>query len=81
MWIAQITFFIVALLSFLFGLFIFLNPQRTFAWQKSFYALINWRIEPISLSKEIRNTKLMGLFLIGFVLVACFYKFIILTFK
>ncbi|MEK6563652.1 MAG: hypothetical protein AABZ65_01325 [Candidatus Omnitrophota bacterium] len=25
---------------------------------------INWRIEPVSMPKEIRNTKLMGVFLI-----------------
>jgi len=31
--------------------------------QKKFYEKINWRIEPISMQKEIRNTKIMGAFL------------------
>ncbi|MFH1360788.1 MAG: hypothetical protein ABIJ41_07150 [Candidatus Omnitrophota bacterium] len=65
------TIFIVILsvVSLSLGLFIIFRPLRVFEIQKRFYALINWRIEPISLPKEIRNTKFMGLFLVVFVVV------------
>lgn len=45
------------------GLFLFLRPALAIKIQKRFYEKINWRIEPISMPKEIRNTKIMGLFL------------------
>ena len=69
----NILFLVVAIPAFLFGLFIFRYPTKTFEIQRQFYALINWRIEPISLEKEIRNTKIMGVFLIFFVIVAFVY--------
>lgn len=45
------------------GLFIFLKPALAIEIQRRFYAKINWRIEPISMQKELRNTKIMGMFL------------------
>jgi hypothetical protein len=45
------------------GLFLFLNPALSIQIQKKFYEKINWRIEPISMPREIRNTKIMGLLL------------------
>ena len=55
----------VALMAVIIGLFLFFRPSQTIAFQIKFYAMINWRIEPISMPKEIRNTKWMGLFLAG----------------
>lgn len=46
------------------GIFLFFNPAFCIEIQKKFYENINWRIEPISMPREIRNTRLMGLFLI-----------------
>lgn len=46
------------------GLFLFLKPHSAIELQRMFYEKINWRIEPISMAKEIRNTKYMGLFLL-----------------
>jgi hypothetical protein len=71
--LGTIVFIMIALVSLCIGLFIFINPTKAFEIQKKFYALINWRIEPISIEKEIRNTKVMGIFLIVFVLASCFY--------
>ncbi|MDP3142441.1 MAG: hypothetical protein Q8N14_00630 [Candidatus Omnitrophota bacterium] len=51
-------------LSIAAGLFLFLRPAKAIEIQVRFYEKINWRISPISLSREIRNTQLMGLFLI-----------------
>jgi len=44
--------------------------------QKKFYAKINWRIEPISMQKEIRNTKIMGIFLVSLALATIIYPFL-----
>jgi len=59
---------IISVVSLGVGSFIYLKPRWTIDLQKNFYEKINWRIEPISLVKEIRNTKIMGLFLIIFVI-------------
>jgi len=46
------------------GAFMVINPALSIEIQRRFYCRINWKIEPISLSKEIRNTRVMGWFLI-----------------
>ena len=46
------------------GLILIFKPRSAIDLQIRFYRLINWRIEPISLDKEIRNTRIMGAFLI-----------------
>lgn len=63
-----LVFILVALPSLAFGIFLMRRPTDAFAMQKKFYRLINWNIEPVSLAKEIRNTRMMGLFLILFVI-------------
>jgi hypothetical protein len=45
------------------GLIIFFNPSQAIEIQRKFYEKINWRIEPISMPKEVSNTKIMGIFL------------------
>ncbi len=47
------------------GLFLFLKPELAIDIQRRFYEKINWRIEPVSMEKELRNTKIMGLLLAG----------------
>jgi hypothetical protein len=64
---------LISLSSLIIGLFIFLKPALAIEIQKKFYAKINWHIEPISMQKEVRNTKIMGLFLIGVGLLNIFY--------
>jgi hypothetical protein len=70
-------FIFIAIVAVVLGLgfSLFLKPGLVIELQKKFYALINWRIEPISLSKEIRNTKAMGLFLMFMVIVSVFLAF------
>lgn len=55
---------LITISSILIGFFLFLRPALAIQIQKRFYERINWRIEPISIPKEIRNTKFMGLFLL-----------------
>jgi len=69
----NLIFILIAGTALILGFFIYFRPLKVFEIQKRFYALINWRIEPISLKKEIRNTKLMGLFLILFVIATLIY--------
>ncbi|MBU3959080.1 MAG: hypothetical protein KKH29_05865 [Candidatus Omnitrophica bacterium] len=54
---------LIAIVSIIIGLLLLLNPALAIKIQKKFYERINWRIEPISMPKEIRNTRIMGLLL------------------
>ena len=68
---------IIILGSVVFGLFILLKPTVAIELQRRFYEKINWKIEPISMAREIRNTKIMGLFVLIFcVAIAVFYFFL-----
>lgn len=55
------------------GLFVFLRSQLTIEIQRKFYEKINWRMEPIDMAKEIKNTKLMGFFLFSVCVFALFF--------
>ena len=65
-WIINTPLFLILLsmVSIIIGLFVFFKPELTIEIQRKFYEKINWRIEPISMQKEIRNTKIMGMFLV-----------------
>ena len=65
---------LISVVSLVMGTFIFLRPEQVIDIQKRFYALINWRMEPIDMAKEVRNTRRMGLFLVVVVLVAWLLK-------
>lgn len=67
---------IAVLFAIIAGLFLFLKPAQAIEIQKRFYAKINWRIEPISLQKEIRNTKIMGISLVAAAILAAIYALI-----
>jgi len=56
-----------------FGLFLVSKPELAIELQRRFYARINWKIEPISLPKELRNTRIMGLILTVLSVVTLFY--------
>jgi hypothetical protein len=75
-WLLKIPILPILILFFLAGLGIaiimIINPNLAIELQRRFYEKINWRIEPLSVSKEIRNTRLMGWFLI-ILLVAIIY--------
>ncbi|MFH1888928.1 MAG: hypothetical protein ABH806_02425 [Candidatus Omnitrophota bacterium] len=58
------------------GLFVFFKPVLTIEIQKKFYERINWRMEPISMQKEIKNTKMIGIFLIAVAIGAIIYALI-----
>lgn len=55
---------LISVIGIIVGLFVFFKPELTIEIQKKFYERINWRIGPVSMQKEIRNTKIMGIFLV-----------------
>lgn len=69
----KILFLGIVLMALFLGFFVYRNPMQVIGMQKRFYELINWRMEPISMPKEIRNTRLMGFFLIVFTVICSLY--------
>jgi hypothetical protein len=67
---------LISVVSVLIGFVLNLKPEWAIQIQKKFYEKINWRIEPISMKKEIRNTRIMGIFLIIISLLTIIYIFI-----
>ncbi len=66
----------ISVINTLIGFFLILKPALVIEIQKKFYERINWRIEPVSVKKEIRNTRIMGLFLIVITLLMITCKFL-----
>lgn len=52
---------ITTTLALLTGIICLTNPGLAIKIQQRFYEKINWRIEPINLNLELRNTRIMGL--------------------
>ena len=50
--------------GFLFGIFTAFWPKRSIALYERLMAQINWRVEPIDKAREVRTTRLLGIFLI-----------------
>ena len=65
--------FLFAFVCLVIGVFLCLKPALAIKIQIKFYEKINWRMEPVSMEKEIRNTRIMGLFLFGVALGTFFY--------
>lgn len=55
---------LIAFLSFSIGLFLAIKPALAIEAQRRFYLMINWRVEPVSMQKELRNTRIIGIFLV-----------------
>lgn len=54
----------ISLAGLFIGAILAIKPKLAIEIQIRFYALINWKIEPISLPKEIHNTRIMGWLLV-----------------
>ncbi|PIQ86729.1 MAG: hypothetical protein COV73_04295 [Candidatus Omnitrophica bacterium CG11_big_fil_rev_8_21_14_0_20_43_6] len=57
----------------IFGLWVFFNTEFTMKVQTKFYKKINWLMMPISMQKEIKNTRIMALILIIISLMSVVY--------
>ncbi|MBU4589951.1 MAG: hypothetical protein KKG01_03405, partial [Candidatus Omnitrophica bacterium] len=51
----------IAVIAIVFGSLIAWKPKKAIDIQIVLYRPFNWKIEPISMEKEIRNTRIMGL--------------------
>lgn len=71
-WIAKLPMLPIAisisLIGLCIGFLLIIKPTLAIEIQRRFYEKINWKIEPISMQKEIRNTRIMGWFLIAFLI-------------
>lgn len=57
------------------GVFLISKPILAIKTQQRFYAKINWKMEPISMEKEIRHTRIMGWLLIVLLVAILFAAF------
>jgi hypothetical protein len=67
---------LISVIGIIIGLFVFFKPELAIEIQRRFYEKLNWRIEPISMQKEIRNIKIMGIFLVAVAVVTIIYSLI-----
>jgi len=66
-----------AVISTIFGALVAWKPKKTIDIQIALYRPFNWKIEPISMEKEIRNTRIMGLavLILGILALVCVLVF------
>jgi hypothetical protein len=67
---------LISLLGSITGILFILRPDLAIEVQRRFYAKINWKIEPIDIRKELRNTRIMGLFLVSLCVAALVLVFV-----
>jgi hypothetical protein len=65
----------ISLIGLMIGALLILNPLMSIEIQRIIYAKMNWKIEPISLPKEVRNLRLLGLFMVIFLCATLFLVF------
>ncbi len=51
---------LISAISILVGIVFIKVPKETINLQIAIYRFVNWKMEPISWEKEIRNTRIMG---------------------
>ncbi len=59
----------IVIIAVLFGALLMWRPKKIIEIQIAIYRPLNWKIEPISMDKEIRNTRIMGtvVFILGII--------------
>jgi hypothetical protein len=70
-WAGLITFFfflqvILSGVALLTGIVLIVIPRKVIDAQIALYRPFNWKLEPISMEKEIRNTRIMGWIMVLF---------------
>lgn len=51
----------IVAIAIVFGALVAWKPKKTIDIQTALYRPFNWKLEPISMEKEIKNTRIMGL--------------------
>lgn len=65
----------LSVMAMVFGALIAWQPKKTIELQMALYRPFNWRLEPISMEKEIRNTRIMGVALLIIGTISLVYSF------
>lgn len=66
---------VIVIIVIVFGALIAWKPKKIIDIQIALYRPFNWKIEPISMEKEIKNTRIMGLALLIAGIAALLYIF------
>ncbi|MDP8298498.1 MAG: hypothetical protein P9L88_01135 [Candidatus Tantalella remota] len=74
--VMSLVFILFASCSLYLGLFLYSKPERAIELQQGFYKNINWRMEPISIQREIKSTRFMGVFLMVVTVLMIAYVFV-----
>ena len=59
----KVIFLVIALPGFVLGVVSAFRPERSIAFYQRIMKHFNWRAEPIDAAKELRNTRVLGLWL------------------
>ena len=64
---------LIIIIVVLFGALLMWQPKKIIEMQIAIYRPFNWKIEPISMDKEIRITRIMGaaVFIVGILSLIC----------
>jgi len=71
----KFAFLAVGCLGFALGILSAARPDRSIALYQWIMERINWKVAPIDLAREIRNTRTEGFVLIALGLAICFIAF------
>ena len=66
----------IAVIALIVGALIAWKSRKAIDIQIAFYRLINWKLEPISMEKEIRNTRIMGAMILAAGILALIYRYL-----
>jgi hypothetical protein len=64
---------VVAVFVTAFGVLIALKPKKTIDIQIAIYKPFNWKIEPIDMQREIKNTRIMGMIVLALGIISLVY--------
>jgi len=51
----------IVVIAIVFGALVVWKPKKTIDIQTALYRPFNWKLEPISMEREIKNTRIMGM--------------------
>ncbi|MDP2924543.1 MAG: hypothetical protein Q8O30_12650 [Candidatus Omnitrophota bacterium] len=66
----------IVVIAIVFGALVAWKPRKTIDIQIAIYRPFNWKLEPISMEKEIKNTRIMGLTVLILGILSLIYIFL-----
>lgn len=68
---------VIAAIAVIAGALVAWRPKKAIDIQIAFYRFINWKLEPVSMEKEIRNTRIMGAIVLAAGILALIYIYLV----